>query len=262
MAAKRPEDLRLSHAVTTDLRESRSSARSARIRMTSGAIASVIGFALLGNQLEFDEPTAFDRRIRRLAQRAALDPARVVLKPLFPLGLPGGYIPIAYATARWIHHRQRRGSRAIVAAAWLGWLVHRAVKLGYFRERPPKPRARRRVDSYPSGHTTGTTALAVTAALVLRRDRLISTKTAAAIAASASIAMGAYRVLADDHWATDVLGGWLLGSAIGVTCYATLGEPNRRAPRVVRSKRAIRELELTSRQSRRRDRLEQPSSAT
>ena len=28
--------------------------------------------------------------------------------------------------------------------------------------------------------------------------------------------MGAYRVLADDHWATDVVGGWLVGAAIGL----------------------------------------------
>jgi membrane-associated phospholipid phosphatase len=238
MRAQRTEDLLLAHAVTTEPQKSRSSGRFAAIRMTEfSALASALGFVFLGSQLEFDEPTALDRRIRRLAQRPQLDPARVILKPLFPIGLPGGYIPIAYATARWIHRRHRHNSRAIVAAAWLGWLVHRAVKLGYFRERPRKPGVRRRVDSYPSGHTTGATALAVATALVLRREELISTKAAVAIAGSASIAMGAYRVLADDHWATDVLGGWLLGSAIGLTCYATLGQRRRRAPRVIRPTR-------------------------
>lgn len=215
----------------------RESSSTADIKMRGAAAAAcAIGFAFLGSRLEFDEPTAFDRRVRRFAQRPLLDPARVALKPLFPIGLPGGYIPIAYATARWIHRRHRRGSGAIVTAAWLGWIVHRAVKLGYFRERPRKPGVRRRVDSYPSGHTTGATALAVATALVLRRNELMSTKAAATLAASASIAMGAFRVLADDHWATDVIGGWLLGSAIGLTSSTALGESRRRAPRVIRSK--------------------------
>lgn len=215
----------------------RESSSTADIKMLGASVvACAVGFAFLGSRLEFDEPTAFDRRVRRLARRPLLDPARVALKPLFPIGLPGGYIPIAYATARWIHRRHGRGSRAIVTAAWLGWIVHRGVKLGYFRERPRKPGVRRRIDSYPSGHTTGATALAVATALVLRRDNLISTKAAAALAASASTAMGAYRVLADDHWATDVVGGWLLGSAIGLTCYTALGERRHRAPRVIRSK--------------------------
>ena len=103
-----------------------------------------------------------------------------------------------------------------MTAAWLGWLAHRAVKLCYRRERPVRPGVRRRTDSYPSGHTTGTTALALTLAHVLRRERLISSKRAAAIAIVPPALMGAYRVIADDHWATDVIGGWLLGGAIAL----------------------------------------------
>src|SRR5262249_54943976 len=144
-----------------------------RLRMTALAGAFAIGFVLVGNQLDFDEPTPFDRRIRQFSRRPAFDAVRVALKPLFPIRLPRRCVTIAYAAARSIHHRDRRGSRAIVTAAWLGWLVHRAVKLGYVRERPVKRGARRRVDSYPSGHTTGATALALATALVLERDKLI-----------------------------------------------------------------------------------------
>src|SRR5689334_18675820 len=168
--------------------------RSSTLIGVPASLASAIRFALLGARLEFDEPTDFDRRVRRMAQRSELDAVRVALKPLFPLGLPGGYITIAYATARWIHRRRRHGSPAIVTAAWLGWLVHRGVKLVYFRARPPKPRARRRVDSYPSGHTTGTTSFAVATALVLRRQGLISPGGAAAVGLGAPALMGVYRV--------------------------------------------------------------------
>lgn len=227
--------------------------RASRLGITGAAVASAIGFAILGSQLDFDRPTAFDRRIRGRAQRHSLDGLRVALEPLFPVGLPGGYITIAYATARWMHRRHKHGSRAVVTSAWLGWLVHRAVKLGYFRERPPRPGKRRRIDSYPSGHTTGATALAVATALVLRRNGLISGTHARAIALGGPAIMGAYRVIADDHWATDVIGGWLLGASIGLSCYAALGETNRRAPRVVRSNCSTTEskMESTSTRSRR-----------
>jgi undecaprenyl-diphosphatase len=149
-----------------------------------------------------------------------MDGARVILSPLFPIGLPGTYITVAHATSYWLGKKQKPGGQAIVTAAWLGWLVHRAVKLGYRRERPLRPDVRRRTDSYPSGHTTGTTSFALAAAYVLQREGIISTRRAAAIAAGASALMGAYRVIADDHWATDVIGGWLLGGAIALVCVA------------------------------------------
>ena len=90
------------------------------------------------------------------------------------------------------------------------------MKLGYQRERPLRPGVRRRTDSYPSGHTTGTTALAFTLGYVLFREGVLSKNRAAAIAIGAPALMGAHRVIADDHWATDVLGGWMLGGAIAL----------------------------------------------
>jgi len=148
--------------------------------------------------------------------------ARTVMWPLFPLGLPGGYITIAYALAHWLRRRRRQGGAAIVTSAWLGWFAHRGFKLFYSRQRPLRPHDKPRFDSYPSGHTTGATALAITVAHVLRRERLISSRAATAIRLGAPSLMGVYRVIADEHWATDVVGGWALGAAIGLGCEALL----------------------------------------
>lgn len=145
------------------------------------------------------------------------------LRPLYPIGLPGGYITIAYATAHWLRKQRRRGAPAIVASAWAGWLVHRGFKLFYMRQRPLARGKHYRIDSFPSGHTTGATALAITTARVLRRERRISEPTAVLIAVGAPIIMASHRLLADDHWATDVLGGWLLGGGIALVCDAQLG---------------------------------------
>lgn len=159
---------------------------------------------------------------------------RSALAPLFALGLPGGYITIAYATAWWLRERRRAGGPAIVTSAWLGWLVHRGVKVVYKRKRPRIPGVRKRIDSYPSGHTTGATSLAVTSALVLRRHRVLSKTATLAIGIGAPLAMGAYRVIDDEHWTTDVIGGWLLGSSIALVCDALLRDAGPELVRPVR----------------------------
>jgi undecaprenyl-diphosphatase len=170
--------------------------------------------AVLGAALGWtvgERATAIDHIARRVARRATQ--TRAAMAPLFVLGLPGAYIPIAYATALWVQGRRRRGGPAIVAAAWLGWLAHRAAKVVFVRVRPSTDGWR--TDSYPSGHTMGVTALAAVIGHVVWREGLFSQRASLTLAAAVSVAMGAHRVLADDHWITDVVGGWLFGAAIG-----------------------------------------------
>lgn len=164
--------------------------------------------------------TTVDVRVRRIARSPALRGVGPALAPLFPVGLPIVYLPVAYATALWLRRVGARGGRAIVASAWLGWLVHRAAVAAFVRERPRRPGLRRRTDSFPSGHTTAITSLALTTACVLYRQGLLSRRPAVALGVVAPVAMGAYRVLDDEHWATDVMGGWLVGAAIALSCVA------------------------------------------
>jgi undecaprenyl-diphosphatase len=132
---------------------------------------------------------------------------------VFPLGLPVVYIPLAHAAAWWLGTRRVRGANAIAVAAWAAWLAHRTVKLFVQRKRPPGPRRGQR-DSFPSGHTTAATALALTATTVLARAGRLSPRRARAIGVAAPAIMGASRVLTDEHWATDVVGGWALGALV------------------------------------------------
>jgi len=208
------------------------------------ALSAAAGMALLARELDFQCPTPLDRRVRESTRPLRAIGAREALVPMFALGLPGGYITIAHLTAHWLRRRDARGGSAIVSSAWLGWLVHRAAKLVYSRERPPSPRVRGRTDSYPSGHTTGATALALTTALVLDRQGLVSRNGARVIAIGAPLAMGAYRVIDDEHWITDVIGGWLLGSAIGIGCDVALGD--------ARPRRLRRAREASTKSARRR----------
>ena len=69
--------------------------------------------------------------------------------------------------------------------------------------------------SYPSGHTT--TAVVVTGCLVLLLDPWLSRASRRACLAGVvtyAVVTGFSRIYLRDHWFTDVLGGWFLGSAI------------------------------------------------
>jgi membrane-associated phospholipid phosphatase len=70
---------------------------------------------------------------------------------------------------------------------------------------------------------------------VLSRERVITKRQAIAIAAAVPLVMGAYRIIADEHWTTDVIGGWAVGTAIA----AMVAAPYMRArgPRVRRVRR-------------------------
>ena len=174
----------------------------------------------LARELDFSRPTSLDLRIRRAMQTRQMRKLRESMAPLYPLGLPGVFVPAAYLIARRLRRRRLAGGSAIVASAWLGWLAHRAIKLAYARVRPTRRGVARRTDSYPSGHTTGVTAVAVTIAHVLERDGLLSRRDARLLAIGAPAVMGAYRVIDDEHWTTDVVGGWLFGAAIAYACTA------------------------------------------
>jgi membrane-associated phospholipid phosphatase len=218
-----------------------------RIAGVLSAAAAAGAAMLLANSIDERRPSSIDRRVRRAMQTPTMARARKVLSPLFPLGLPGAFIPAAHLMARRLQRRGLAGGPAIVTAAWAGWLGQRGAKLVYHRERPPQRGVRRRTDSYPSGHTTGITAVALTAAAVLARRAVISRPAAKRIAFGAPAVMGAYRVIADEHWTTDVLGGWLCGAAIAISCTTLLGDAGgarrrQRAPCVSSRELAPRRL--------------------
>ena len=80
--------------------------------------------------------------------------------------------------------------------------------------------------SFPSGHTTGTTALCVSLLVVLlpvlhRRGRAVAVVAAVAL----SVAVAASRVLLGVHFPSDVVGGLLAGSLVALTAAALLLPP-------------------------------------
>ena len=80
-----------------------------------------------------------------------------------------------------------------------------------------------RIDSYPSGHAFRTAALATSLFVVLPDPRGRIARTIAVVIVAL---IGISRVYLSEHFPTDVLGGWLAGTAVALLLGALLVEPS------------------------------------
>jgi PAP2 superfamily protein len=78
---------------------------------------------------------------------------------------------------------------------------------------PPPGHPKQHEASFPSGHALETSALGLTSAYILARERLVPAAPALAAVATISMATTASRIYLDRHWLSDAVGGWLLGIA-------------------------------------------------
>jgi membrane-associated phospholipid phosphatase len=190
--------------------------RSAPLRVSTAALL-VFGLIAL-----IDEPTVLDRALYDWAARHYDRRLELMQWPIEVLGLPGAYIPIALLLARHWRRGARRGGAAITKAAFAGWLAVRFSRLIIHRPRPPRPPHRRPKfeSTFPSGHTTGVTALAVAAARILRDEQILTKTEAAALGIGWPLVTAANRVYVREHWLTDTLGGLALGLSAGMAILA------------------------------------------
>jgi membrane-associated phospholipid phosphatase len=188
----------------------------------AAAAAAGAGFAVVARLAAVNEATRIDRRVHDLAASTYHRSLELALLPIEIAGLPGIYIPLAGLMSRRLRRRHGRegAAGAVVGAAAFGWLALRATRLLFNRTRPPRPahRGPKSESSFPSGHTTGLTALATAAGLVLKRNGIVSPLAARAIALGIPLVVGFNRVYVREHWLTDVVGGWLLGASVGLAC--------------------------------------------
>lgn len=137
--------------------------------------------------------------------------------------------PVLAALSAFVLVSMRPGdaSRFIIplAAASLGGIIaHHVVKFVYRRPRPEGALRRNKTEpAYPSGHTTNATSVLATSAYLLAREGLVPLPAGMLVVIAVVALTGASRVALGWHWGTDVLGGWLTGTAVAAGCVLLFG---------------------------------------
>jgi len=192
--------------------------RRPRVVHASPARASLAALGAFCVIALIDEPSPLDLAAYEFAARHHSRALELIQRPLEVFGLPGVYIPAAIILARELRRRGHRGDVRLVNTAMAGWIALRLSRLVIHRPRPPRPPGRgpKSESTFPSGHTTGLTALAIVAAEVLENEQILTSLQARALRIGLPLAIGMNRVFVREHWLTDVLGGWALGVAVAL----------------------------------------------
>lgn len=181
------------------------------------------------------EPT--DQAVRDEVQAHRSAVGDVAVKPVTLLSLP---LLVVAGTAALVWTLAHDGRRDAAIAIGLAPVVAAAAGQSFttflHQRNPPdagdSPHGEVTEPSFPSGHTTGVTAEALSIAFILSSEGLASPGVLAALLAW-PLLVGVTRVYRDRHWLSDVLGGWAAG--IGVAAgsallYGTLTRMERGAP--------------------------------
>jgi undecaprenyl-diphosphatase len=135
-----------------------------------------------------------------------------------PLGKWYAHLPLALATGYALGRQGRPAAAAAVAGASVGAIVLSRAVERILPQRPPPPERREPWEqSYPSGHSFETTAVALAGGYVLVREGVWRPWTAMPLALVAA-ASGLGKFVMNRHWASDLVGGYCAGVALGSAC--------------------------------------------
>lgn len=149
------------------------------------------------------------------ALRAALAVTRAGSAPVAVV------VAVALAAGLW-RGRRRVAAASLAFTASLAAAVLLGMKALVHRQRPPGARLLHETAfSFPSGHTTVSTAVALVAGYVLVRERLVPRGAGAVVAIAFALAVGVSRLYLDVHWATDILGAWSTATLVVAVVVAT-----------------------------------------
>jgi undecaprenyl-diphosphatase len=187
-----------------------------------GALAATLAVLTCAVEVGWGPLVAADVRIVLVARTAVAAHASAVVAAIAvtDVGSPvavDGFTAVAVVVL--LLRRRLRDASYVLLVRLVALGAENALKLGLARPRPDvvAPLTTAAGFSFPSGHTTGTTALCASLLVLLvpvlhRRGRAV----AVAVAVLMSIAVAASRVLLGVHYPSDVAGGLLTGTLVAV----------------------------------------------
>ncbi|MDB4907603.1 MAG: phosphoesterase PA-phosphatase related protein [Gemmatimonadetes bacterium] len=182
----------------------------------AGAAASGVAALVLLTTHADDEPGTLDLRVQRWMR----DRHHVGTRRALTLASVAGTAPVyvgatVLAVARLATRRGPRRAVPVALAPLGAVLAHTVIKHLVSRERPAEAIAEgNHKPSFPSGHTTRATAVSLTIAYALLRERAAPRAFILPVAAGIPLVVGISRAYTHRHWTTDVLAGWSLGLVI------------------------------------------------
>lgn len=185
------------------------------VLLALGCLALAWVFAKLGAEVLEGELFALDRGVRdwMLAHRSPTGLA--VFGTLTWLGAKGLLAPLGIALAWLLFRDVKRLGVVLAFAALAGAEFVALLKRDLHVTRPAGGKAAGLGYSFPSGHSTGSMAIAVVLTYVAVRGHHAHARLIATVSAVVVLLVGISRVYLDVHWTSDVLGGWVIGAAFG-----------------------------------------------
>jgi undecaprenyl-diphosphatase len=205
------------------------------------AAASILTFGWLAEEGAGGDTAAFDRHVFLMA-RVSGDPGKLLgpawlpetLRDLTSLGSTVVLALVVLSVVGYLAASRRTAAAGIVMAAVAGGqLLSTVLKVAFERPRPSLvPNAPAVFTaSFPSGHAmlSAVTYLTLVALLARTETRGAVRRYAMAVGVCLTVLVGCSRVALGVHWPTDVLAGWIVGSAWAVLCIAVSARIGRRS---------------------------------
>jgi undecaprenyl-diphosphatase len=176
-------------------------------------IPAAAAFVLLARGVADGSARRVDRGIRRRVREVRSPGLDVVSAIVTPLTAPALLIAGAGTVAFAMRGSGKRVWMPIAASPLLAMIAGATFTKVLPQQHAPTSEEGDCEPCFPSGHTTGAAAEALTIVLVLRRERILGGAAAAALLALPVIG-GLNRLYRDRHWATDIAAGWSAGACI------------------------------------------------
>jgi undecaprenyl-diphosphatase len=197
--------------------------------LAGACVAFIYGFTRFASEVMERETLTFDHAIREWSmshRNAALDN---FFSAVTWLGDWRVLILAALVTGWFLVRRGARKRPLLLATAPFACsLIINLLKRWYRVERPPGGLTAAFTFSFPSGHTSASTAISFVLAYTLIRESM-APRGAVMLMALVPFLVGLSRIYLDMHWASDVIGGWVIGAAYGVAVCAIYEAARRRS---------------------------------
>lgn len=197
----------------------------ASTRMAGYVFVAAAGlFAVIAHRVGTRQTESVDQTVRGHMQELRRPAIDIAVKPVTLLSLPILVVTATAGLALWLRNSGRRDAALAVAITPIMAATAGQSFTTFLAQRNPpdkgdSPNGEVTEPSFPSGHTTGVTAEALTIAYVLASEESMSPLVLGALVAW-PLLVGVTRVYRDRHWITDVLAGWVAG--IGVAALSSM----------------------------------------